>query len=78
MPLNSEITTLLRGYLAEHPRGDERDAPLFPAFRLTTPPPSSTSAMKAPPEQVRADRQAHTLAALSVDEAERRLVLRLV
>lgn len=74
VPLTPQTTALLREYLAQHKRWDDLTAPLFPAFRLDTPPPS-TSAMKAPPEKVRAERQAHALAALRVEEAERRLVL---
>ncbi|KUI41816.1 integrase [Mycobacterium sp. GA-1199] len=74
VPLTPQTTTLLRDYLAQHPRRNDSTAPLFPAFRLSTPPPS-TSATKAAPEKVRAQRQAHALAALRVEEAERRLVL---
>lgn len=74
VPLTPQTTALLRDYLAEHKRGDEPAAPLFPAFRLSTPPPS-TSATPAAPAKVRAERQAHALAVLSVEEAEDRLVL---
>ena len=49
-------------------------APLFPAFRLTTPP-ASTSAAPAAPAKVRAERQAQALAALRVTEEEERLAL---
>lgn len=74
VPLTPQTTALLRDYLAEHPQRDSPTAPLFPAFRLSTPPPS-TSATPAAPAEVRADRQTTALAALTVDEAERRLVL---
>lgn len=76
VPLTPQTTALLRDYLSEHPHADNPIAPLFPGFRLSTPPPS-TSATPAAPAPVRAERQAHALAALTVDEAERRLVLRL-
>lgn len=74
VPLTPQTTAMLRDYLAEHPRRHMPDAPLFPAFTLSKPEPS-TSAAKAPPEKVRADRQAHALAALTVEEAEHRLAL---
>lgn len=74
VPLTPQTTELLRDYLAMHPRADDPEAPLFPAFRLDTPKPS-TSTAPAAPAKVRADRQADALAALTVDEAERRLVL---
>lgn len=74
VPLTPQTTELLREYLAEHPRARDLSAPLFPAFTLSKPPPS-TSAIPAAPEKVRADRQAQALSALTVDAAEKRLVL---
>lgn len=74
VPLTPQTTALLRDYLGAHPDADDPTAPLFPAFRLSTPPPS-TSATPAAPAKARADRQTAALAALTVNEAERRLVL---
>lgn len=90
VPLTAETTALLRDYLAEHPRADEPDAPLWPGMSLTRPRPTgvrvdaaapgaATTAVKeaAPSASAkdRARRQADALAKLSVEDAEKRLVL---
>ncbi|OFB38362.1 integrase [Mycolicibacterium sp. (ex Dasyatis americana)] len=78
VPLTAETTALLRDYLRLHPQADKPDAPLFPAFRLTAAPattPPRKRGTEPPHWRVVADRQADTLAALSVPEAEARLVL---
>ena len=70
---------MLRDYLALHPRADEANAPLFPAFRLT--PPKQTGVAVDPkrkslePAHAKAQRNADVLATLTVDEAEQRLEL---
>ncbi|MBY0290143.1 MAG: hypothetical protein K2X52_23815 [Mycobacteriaceae bacterium] len=43
VPLTPQTTELLRGYLTEHPRRTDPAAPLFPAFKLSTPPPSTSA-----------------------------------
>jgi integrase len=78
VPMTAATTTILRDYLAMHPRRNEPTAPLFPSFKLTAPKPGQTQRPKgSDPEGWRtvADRQARTLAALSVADAEARLVL---
>lgn len=83
VPLTSATTALLRDFIAEHPRGDEPTAPLFPNVRLTAIDPPSTlgssgeSNSRRDPEHWRivADRQSRTLAGMSVDEAGHRLAL---
>jgi integrase len=90
VPLTAETTALLRDYLAQHPRGDEPEAPLWPGMSLTrprptgvratpaAPGPATTGAEDAPPSttaKARARRQAEALAELSVEDAEKRLVL---
>ncbi|CAN5609876.1 hypothetical protein BH09ACT7_BH09ACT7_23390 [soil metagenome] len=90
VPLTAETTALLRDYLAEHPRRDEPTAPLFPGTRLTTPRPTGTRTAPGAPgaattgveeaapnatAKVRARRQADALADLTVEDAEKRLVL---
>ncbi|UQC06987.2 tyrosine-type recombinase/integrase [Mycobacterium intracellulare] len=90
VPLTAETTALLRDYLAEHPRRDEPTAPLFPGTRLTTPRPTGRRATPGAPgaattgveeaapnatAKVRARRQADALAGLTVEDAEKRLVL---
>lgn len=90
VPLTAETTELLRDYLAEHPRSDEPSAPLFPGTTLTrsrpTGVPATTDASgeattgvgDVPPKakaKDRARRQAAALAALTVADAEKRLVL---
>ena len=90
VPLTAETTAMLRDYLAQHPRRDEADAPLWPGMSLTRPRPTgvratptargaATTAVKdAPPSttaKARARRQADALAELSVEDAEKRLVL---
>ncbi|WP_145043231.1 tyrosine-type recombinase/integrase [Mycobacteroides abscessus] len=83
VPLRVTTTELLRDYLAAHPRANEPTAPLFPAMTLVamkqngkqpTGPKGSRDNTSAG-AKVRADRQASALAELSVEEAERRLVL---
>jgi integrase len=88
--LTDETTELLRAYLTEHPRADEPDAPLFPGATLTRPRPTgvrttpaapgaaTTGAEEAAPSATakdRARRQADALAGLTVEDAEKRLVL---
>jgi integrase len=90
VPLTAETTALLRDYLAEHPRRDEPTAPLFPGTRLTTPRPTGRQATPGAPgaattgveeaapnatAKVRARRQADALADLTVEAAEKRLVV---
>jgi integrase len=81
VPLTPQTATLLRDYLAMHPHADDPTAPLFPAVRLAAPRPTGVAARTADgtPEKLtakeRADRQLAALAALSLDEAEARLVL---
>jgi integrase len=90
VPLTAETTELLRDYLVEHPRRDEPTAPLFPGTTLTRPRPTgvpatpaasgeaATGAEEAAPSATakdRARRQADALAELSVEDAEKRLVL---
>lgn len=74
VPLTPQTTTILRDYLAEHPNRDNPGAPLFPSVRLTVSPPS-TATFPAPPAKDKSKRQAAALAALSVNEAEKRLDL---
>ena len=80
---------LLADYLAEHPRRDDRTAPLFPSFRLKPVKPTGVAVDRAEDSRTRnprateaskhwrtvADRQLDTLAALSVAEATERLDL---
>lgn len=90
VPLTAETTALLRDYLAQHPRSDEPDAPLWPGMSLTRPRrtgvratpadtgAATTGAEDAPPStgaKARARRQAEALAELPVEDAEKRLVL---
>lgn len=90
VPLTAETTALLRDYLAQHPRGDEADAPLWPGMTLTRPRPTGVRVTPAKPgaattgvedalpsttAKARARRQADALAELSVEDAEKRLVL---
>lgn len=83
VPLPSQTTELLRGYVAMHPRRHEPHAPLFPGMRLTAPRPSGArsepvDAQAATPSaaaKARARRQAEALAELTLAEAEERLVL---
>lgn len=49
VPLTAETTELLRDYLAEHPRADELDAPLWPCMSLTRPRPTGVRADTAAP-----------------------------
>src|SRR5262249_41379467 len=76
VPLTVATTELLRDYLAGHPRRDDRTAPLFPGMTLTAPRPTGVrSADYASTGTAVSLRQATALAELSVDEAEKRLVL---
>lgn len=80
VPLTAETTELLRDYLANHPRADEPNAPLFPSMRLTAIKPTGIAAEPVSPELPKdwrtvADRQAKTLGALTVAQAQSRLVL---
>ncbi|PQM52512.1 site-specific integrase [Mycolicibacter virginiensis] len=86
--LTPETTALLRDYLAEHPRADDPAAPLWPGMALRRPRPTGLATAAAdgetvtvgggastPTAQAKARRQADALAALSVADAEARLVL---
>lgn len=90
VPLTAETAALLHNYLAQHPHGDEADAPLWPGMSLTRPRPTGRRATPAAPgaattgvedsppraaATTRARRQAEALAELSVEDAEKRLVL---
>jgi integrase len=86
VPLTPATTDLLRDYLAEHDRGNDPTAPLFPAMSLTRPRPTGVrartdeltpgpAAKLSEAAKARADRQTAALAALTVVEAEARLVL---
>ncbi|MDC8971485.1 tyrosine-type recombinase/integrase [Mycobacterium marinum] len=90
VPLTAGTTASLRDYLAEHPRRDEPGAPLWPGMSLTRPRPTGVRADTAAPRATatgveetapsatakdRARRQADALALLTVDDAEKRLVL---
>ncbi|CAN5672064.1 hypothetical protein BH09ACT7_BH09ACT7_37490 [soil metagenome] len=80
VPMTAATTEVLRDYLAIHPRRDEPTAPLFPGMRLTTPPPSTgpkpaKRGSEAPHWRTAIDRQTNAMAALSVAEAEARLIL---
>jgi integrase len=90
VPLTAETTALLRDYLAQHPRRDEADAPLWPSMVLTHSRPTGVRATPAAPgaattsveeaaasasAKARPRRQADALAELSVEDAEKRLVL---
>ncbi|OBI79839.1 tyrosine-type recombinase/integrase [Mycobacterium asiaticum] len=90
VPLTAKTTELLRDYLGQHPRVNEPDAPLFPGTTLTRPRPTGASATAHPPREAstgvedispkttakaRARRQADALAELTMEDAEKRLVL---
>lgn len=80
VPLTSATTELLREFVTSHPRTDDPTAPLFPRVQLSpVAPPAANSprSSRRDPEHWRvvANRQAETLAALSVDEAAARLVV---
>lgn len=89
VPLTGETADLLRDYLTEHPRADDPHAPLFPGMRMTPVKPTGIAAEPAtdvpandsadsemPPSwRTVADRQTNALGALSVAEAQSRLVL---
>ncbi|ORB53678.1 tyrosine-type recombinase/integrase [Mycobacterium persicum] len=90
VPVPGPTASLVRDYLAEHPRRHEPGAPLFPGTRLTTPRPTGVRATPAAPGAAatavkeaapsatakdRARRQADALAKLTVEDAEKRLVL---
>jgi integrase len=75
VPLTPQTTALLRDYLAMHPHSSNPAAPLFPAVRLAAARPTGTRADDNAPRENAAARQLTALAALSVDEAEARLVL---
>ncbi|MFA5709459.1 tyrosine-type recombinase/integrase [Mycolicibacterium sp.] len=89
VPLTTETTELLRDYLTEHPRAEEPTAPLFPGMRLTATKPTGIATESDPDSDTRnsratqaskhwkagENRQAKTLGALTVAEAQSRLVL---
>lgn len=72
VPLPGETSGLLAEYLAAHPHRGNPTAPLFPAMRLVVPRPTGLRSKETGDP---ADRQAAALAALTVAEAESRLVL---
>ena len=88
-PMTGETTELLRDYLASHPRADEPTAPLFPGMTLCAAKPTGVATEEAEDSDTRnprataaakhwrtvADRQAKTLAGLSVAEAQLRLIV---
>jgi integrase len=88
--LTPETTAMLRDYLAAHPRADEPTAPLWPAMALTRTRPTGVRAEPADTgaanrgvtagtptaaAKARARRQADALAELTIEDAEKRLVL---
>jgi integrase len=78
VPLTAATTALLRDYLAGHPHGPgspnpNPTAPLFPAMTLTVPEPTGVKSA-GPNTSMPAARQAAALAALTVAEAEARIV----
>ena len=76
VPLTTATNELLRDYLAAHPRADDPTAPLFPGMTLTVPKPTGVRAAdSARTRKAVVLRQATALAALSVEDAEERLVL---
>lgn len=90
VPVPGPTASRVRDYLAEHPRRQEAGAPLFPGMSLTRPRPTGVRTDTAAPEAAttavkeagpsatakdRARRQADALADLSVEDAEKRLVL---
>ena len=89
VPLTGETTELLRDYLAEHPRADDGHAPLFPGMTLTPVKPTGIAVEQDADSQTRnarateaskhwkagENRQAKTLAAATVAQAQSRLVL---
>lgn len=72
VPLPRQSTELLRGYLAEHPRGDNPTAPLFPAMSLA---PVRPTGIRNKDTRPPAERQTQALAELSVKDAAARLIL---
>lgn len=74
VPLTPATVELLRDYLAMHPRAHDLTAPLFPAMRLVPQKPTGLRATDANGKRV-VPKAEDVLAALSVDEAEARLVL---
>lgn len=90
VPVPPPTASVVRDYLAEHPRSREPRASLFPGMRLTRPRPSGRRALPDAPGSAttgvdeaapnatakdRARRQADALAQLSVADAEKRMVL---
>ena len=77
VPMTPATTTLLREYIAQHPRRVDPTAPLFPGMRLLVPRPSGVRADNAEARESMASalRQATVLADMSVADAEERLVL---
>jgi len=79
VPLTPATVEMLRDYLADHPRADEPEAPLFCGVTLTPAKQTGKRAAKDPNAKPltaaeKAARQADGLAALSVPEASARLV----
>ena len=76
VPLTSQTTALLREYLAEHPRQNDPNAPLFCAVTLKPSKPTGLRATDGAENAAeRKLRQATALASLSVEEAASRLEL---
>jgi integrase len=71
VPIAATTVRMLRGYLAEHPRGGEPTAPLFPSVSLARSRPTGVKN----PEGVSAANQATALARLTPAEAAERLAL---
>ena len=74
VPLMTATTELLRDYLAEHPRRNNPTAPLFCAVTLKAAKPTGKRATDADGKRV-VPTAVETLAALSADEAAKRLML---
>ncbi|MFV9634845.1 tyrosine-type recombinase/integrase [Mycobacterium neumannii] len=75
VPLPPQTVGVLRDYLSDHPYGDNLDAPLFPNMRLVPPRPTGLKSDAPTTATARAQQQVAALAALTVEEAEARLVL---
>ena len=77
VPQTSATTTLLRDYLAAHPRRGDQTAPLFPGMRLLTPRRTGVRAEATDLGHTTASalRQARASADLSAEEAAARLML---
>ncbi len=78
LPVQAHGSPALVGdYLADHPNGDDPDAPLFPNLRLAPKPTGKKSTDAPATAKEKAQRRADALAALTVTEAEDRACARL-